>query len=226
SLSILIRGCGFFLPYEAGAFRALQELSPDLMKSASRIYGASSGSVVATFALCGCDIGKSYALPFTLNEIKLFTIDALKSLFWWLFPGQKLIKTLRDVLNHFLPPNAHQLVSGRLHVIITRVQDWRSIVVSEFASREDLIQALICSCFVPVWFGLLPPMYHGVRYIDGEIGMWCANFVSRSTITISAFTGEYDICPREGPAAFFTFHISDCTLQISKRNISRFQRIL
>ncbi|NXC72700.1 PLPL1 protein, partial [Anhinga anhinga] len=226
SFSILIRGCGFFLPYEFGAFRALQELSPDLMKSASRIYGASSGSLVATFALCGCDAGKSYALPFILNDIKLATLNALKSSFWSLFRGQKLIKILRDLLNCFLPPNAHQLVSGKLHVIITRVSDWRSIVVSEFASKEDLIQALICSCFVPVYFGLLPPVYHGVRYVDGEIGMWCANFVSRNTITISAFAGEYDICPREGPAAFFTFHISDCSLQISKRNICRFQHIL
>ncbi|XP_035756027.1 patatin-like phospholipase domain-containing protein 1 [Egretta garzetta] len=130
------------------------------------------------------------------------------------------------MLNKDLPTNAHQLVSGKLHVILTRVHDWRSVMVSEFASREDLIQALICSCFVPLCFGFLPPRYHGVRYIDGEFSMWQANFVSRATITVSAFTGEYDICPKDGPAAFFALQLSDCILHISKRNVCRLHYVL
>ncbi|XP_009890050.1 PREDICTED: patatin-like phospholipase domain-containing protein 1 [Charadrius vociferus] len=178
--SILFRGCSFLILYEAGVLAALRELSPDILKSASRIYGASSGSVVATLALCECDIGKA-------------------------------IKLLKEVLNKYLPTNAHQLVSGKLHVILTRLRDWKCVLVSEFASREDLIQAITCSCFIPVYFGLLPPTYHGVRYVDGELCMWRANFVSRTTITVSAFAGEYDICPKDCPAAFFTFQLSDCT---------------
>ncbi|XP_053819707.1 omega-hydroxyceramide transacylase-like [Vidua chalybeata] len=55
--------------------------------------------------------------------------------------------------------------------------------------------------------------------------MWKADFVSRTTITISAFAGEYDICPKDGPAAFLTFQLSDCILQISKMNICRLQHI-
>ncbi|NXW35076.1 PLPL1 protein, partial [Phaetusa simplex] len=203
--SILFRGCSFLLLYEAGVFAALRDLSPDILKSASRIYGASSGSIVATLGLCECDIGKGFELLF--------------------IPCLKRLNILKDLLNKYLPPNAHQLVSGKLHVILTRVYDWRSVAVSEFASREDLIQAIMCSCFVPVCFGILPPMYHGVRYVDGELGMWRANFVSRTTITVSGFAGEYDIGPRDGPAAFFTFQLSDCILQISKRNICRLQYI-
>lgn len=65
-LSILFRGCSSMIIYEAGVLAALRELSPDILKSASRIYGASSGSVVATLALCECDIGKGYALLFIL----------------------------------------------------------------------------------------------------------------------------------------------------------------
>ncbi|NWH21145.1 PLPL1 protein, partial [Grus americana] len=211
--SILFRGCSFLLAYEAGVVAALQELSPDILKSASKIYGASSGSVVATVALCECDIGKGYALSFIL---------CLKRSNVWKF---WILRVLKNILNKHLPENAHQLVSGKLHIILTRLHDWRSVLVSEFASKEDLIQALVCSCFVPLYFGLLPPMYRGVRYIDGELGMWRANFVSRTTITVSAFAGEYDICPKDGPAAFFTFQLSDCILQISKRNIRRLQYI-
>ncbi|XP_075632067.1 omega-hydroxyceramide transacylase-like isoform X2 [Balearica regulorum gibbericeps] len=208
--SILFRGCSFLLSYEAGVLAALRELSPDILKSASKIYGASSGSVVATVAL---------------YDMKLSFFNALKTSFWGHLPGGKVLRILKNVLNKHLPENAHQLVSGKLHVILTRLHDWRSVVVSEFASREDLIQALVCSCFIPLYFGLLPPMYCGVRYIDGELSMWQANFVSRTTITVSAFAGEYDICPKDGPAAFFTFQLSDCILQISKRNIHRLQYI-
>ncbi|NXI95330.1 PLPL1 protein, partial [Psophia crepitans] len=211
--SILFRGCSFLLPYEAGVVAAFQELSPGMLKSASKIYGASSGSVVATVALCECDLGKGYALPFILSTEG----ECLEVL--------EILKILKDMLNKYLPTNAHQLVSGKLHVILTRVRDWRSVVVSEFASREDLIQALICSCFVPLCFGLLPPTYCGVRYVDGELGMWRANFVSRTTITVSAFAGEYDICPKDSPAAFLTFQLSDCILYISKKNIHRLQYI-
>ncbi|NXW98435.1 PLPL1 protein, partial [Larus smithsonianus] len=210
--SILFRGCSFLLLYEAGVFAALRDLSPDILKSASRIYGASSGSIVATLGLCECDIGKGFELLFIL---------CLKRLNVWKFRSCKR----SDLLNKYLPPNAHQLVSGKLHVILTRVYDWRSVTVSEFSSREDLIQAIMCSCFVPVCFGILPPTYHGVRYVDGELGMWRANFVSRTTITVSGFAGEYDICPRDGPSAFFTFQLSDCILQISKRNICRLQYV-
>ncbi|XP_009469842.1 PREDICTED: patatin-like phospholipase domain-containing protein 1 [Nipponia nippon] len=178
--SILFRGCSFLAPYEAGVSAALQELSPEILKSASRIYGASSGSVIATLTLCESGIGK-------------------------------IFQDTKDLLNKHLPTNAHELVSGKLHVILTRVRDWRNVVVSEFASREELIQALLCSCFVPLCFGFLPPTYRGVWYIDGELAMWRANFVSRTTITISPFAGEYDICPRDGSAAFFTLQLSDCS---------------
>ncbi|NWX79909.1 PLPL1 protein, partial [Alca torda] len=223
-LSILFRGCSCLLLYEAGVFAALRDLSPDILKSASRIYGASSGSIVATLGLCECDIGKGFELLFILR--KYYTKASCQ--FSPLSPKNfkiKILKIVKDLLNKHLPPNAHQLVSGKLHIILTRVYDWRSVTVSEFASREDLIQAITCSCFVPLWFGILPPTYHGVRYVDGELGMWRADFVSRTTITVSAFSGEYDICPKDGPAGFFTFQLSDCILQISKRNICRLQYI-
>lgn len=66
--SILFKGCSFLIVYEAGVLAAFQKLSPDILKSASRIYGASSGSIIATLGLCECDAGKGYALPFTLSE--------------------------------------------------------------------------------------------------------------------------------------------------------------
>ncbi|KAJ7400001.1 hypothetical protein BTVI_109285 [Pitangus sulphuratus] len=170
-----------------------QELSPGILESASRIYGSSSGSIVATAGLCGCDV----------DELKNTFLSLLTTSFWGLVPGKRILKILRYGLEKHLPPNAHQLVSGKLHIVLTRVHDWKSVTVSEFASKEDLIQ----------------------RYVDGELAMWRADFVSQTTITVSAFAGEYDICPRDGAAAFFNFQLSDCTLQISTRNLCRLQHI-
>ncbi|NXC91850.1 PLPL1 protein, partial [Cercotrichas coryphoeus] len=208
--SLLFRGVSFSIPYEVGVLAALQNLSPDILKSASRIYGSSSGSIVATAGLCGCDVGKGCRFLFILCLKRWNSLGILE-----------VLRLLRHVLNKFLPPNAHELVSGKLHIILTRLHDWRSVTVSEFASREELIQAVVCSCFIPLYFGLSPPTFRGVRYLDGELAMWRADFVSRSTITVSAFAGEYDICPKDGPAAFLTFQLSDSILQISKMNMCR-----
>lgn len=59
--------------------------------------------------------------------------------------GGRILPIIRNTLNNFLPLNAHQLVSGKLHIILTRVRDCRNVVVSEFASREDLIQVRAAS---------------------------------------------------------------------------------
>lgn len=64
--SILFRGGSFMVTYQTGVLSALQDLSPDIMKSAHRIYGASSGSIIATVGLCGCDVGKGYTFLFIL----------------------------------------------------------------------------------------------------------------------------------------------------------------
>ncbi|NXP29720.1 PLPL1 protein, partial [Scytalopus superciliaris] len=221
--SILFRGCSFLTIYEAGVFSALKELCPDILKNASKIYGSSSGSIVTTAGLCGCDPGKHWALLFILrtNRRKCYTKTSCQ--FSPISP--QILKNLKFVLDKYLPPNAHELVSGKLHIVLTRVHDWKCVTVSEFASKEDLIQAVLCSCYIPVYFGFIPPTYQGVRYVDGELAMWKADFVTRSTITVSAFAGEYDICPKDGPAAFFNFQLSDCILQISKRNLCRLQHI-
>ncbi|NXB86674.1 PLPL1 protein, partial [Vidua chalybeata] len=214
--SILFRGCSFMILYQAGVLSALRDLSPDIMKSAHRIYGGSSGSILATVGLCGCDLGKGYRFLFIL---KCYTKASCPFSPIWVH------RLLRETLDKFLPPNAHELVSGKLHIILTRLHDWRCVTVSEFASKEELIQAVMCSCFLPLYFGIFPPTFRGVRYVDGELAMWKADFVSRTTITISGFAGEYDICPKDGPAAFLTFQLSDCILQISKMNICRLQHI-
>lgn len=57
-----------------------------------------------------------------------------------LHPTFNLVKVLRSGLNRDLPSDAHVLASGRLCVSLTRVSDGENVLVSEFGSKEELIQ--------------------------------------------------------------------------------------
>ena len=57
-----------------------------------------------------------------------------------LHPSFNVVKYLRDGLNAFLPPNAHELASGRLFISLTRVSDQQNVLVNQFETKEDLIQ--------------------------------------------------------------------------------------
>lgn len=61
--------------------------------------------------------------------------------------AEKKSKTLLDLVNtvkksfqKILPENAHEIASGRLHISLTRVSDFKNIIVSEYTSKEDLIE--------------------------------------------------------------------------------------
>ena len=44
------------------------------------------------------------------------------------------------ILNKLLPPNAYEMVSGRVTVFVTQLFPWQGVGVSEFRSNEDLSQ--------------------------------------------------------------------------------------
>lgn len=58
-------------------------------------------------------------------------------------------KILMDKVKKYVPADAHLKVNGRLHLSLTRIYDGKNIIVSQFNSREDLIDALACAFFIP-----------------------------------------------------------------------------
>lgn len=103
---------------------------------------------------------------------------------------------LLDGLVRYLPEDAHLRVNGKLHISLTRVYDGKNVIVSQFNSRRDLLDALMCACFIPVFSGVLPPKFHGVRYMDGAFSDNLPT-LDDNTVTVSPFCGESDICPRD-----------------------------
>lgn len=120
-------------------------------------------------------------------------------------PSFNIQTCLLEGLQKFLPPDAHERVNGRLHVSLTRSYDGKNIIVSQFNSREDLLQALLCACFIPGFSGILPPRFQGIRYMDGAFSDNLP-VLDENTVTVSPFCGESDICPRDQSAQLF--HVS------------------
>lgn len=57
-----------------------------------------------------------------------------------LHPASRLLRLLRDLLLEKLPDDAHLRASGRLCVSLTRLADGQNVLVSQFESREELVQ--------------------------------------------------------------------------------------
>ncbi|CAG2201824.1 SPG21 [Mytilus edulis] len=57
-----------------------------------------------------------------------------------LHPSFNIVKILRDALNVVLPEDAHTIASGKLFISLTRVSDRKAVLVSQYDSKEELIQ--------------------------------------------------------------------------------------
>lgn len=55
-------------------------------------------------------------------------------------PSFSIQNLLLEGMQKYIPHDAHKIVSGKLHISLTRVYDGNNVIVSEFPTREDLLQ--------------------------------------------------------------------------------------
>ncbi|XP_030626173.1 patatin-like phospholipase domain containing 3 [Chanos chanos] len=213
-------GCGFLGIYHVGVASCLLEQAPYLIHKATRIYGASAGALTASMLTSQASLEKC------CKDVIELTKEARKRNLGPLHPSFNLVKVLRTGLQRDLPQNAHTLASGRLCVSLTRVSDGENVLVSDFDSKDELIQALICSCFIPVYCGLIPPAFRGVRYVDGGISDNLPQSELKNTITISPFSGESDICPKDNSTSFHELRFTNTSIQVNLGNMYRLSKAL
>ncbi|TNM91722.1 hypothetical protein fugu_020102 [Takifugu bimaculatus] len=213
-------GCGFLGIYHIGVASCLLEKAPYLVKGATRLYGASAGALTASV------LASQAALTKCCEDVIEVAKEARKRNLGPLHPSFNLVKVLKTGLNRDLPSDAHILASGRLCVSLTRVSDGENVLVSDFSSKEELIQALVCSCFIPIYCGLIPPAFRGVRYVDGGISDNLPQSELKNTITISPFSGESDICPRDSSTSFHELRFTNTSIQINLGNMYRLSQAL
>ncbi|XP_049436924.1 patatin-like phospholipase domain-containing protein 2 [Epinephelus fuscoguttatus] len=149
------------------------------------------------------------------KQLKAFTLGPFN-------PSINVFHWLECLLHKHLPSNAHQLANGRLSVSMTRMSDGKHIFMSEFQSKEDVVQALLCSCFVPMYCGVLPPSFRGVYYVDGGFSNMqpVLSVPYSQTLTVSPFSGETDICPADTPC-MWDMVVSGSTLKGNMANSFR-----
>jgi len=87
---------------------------------------------------CLCCVGE--CTTFTLN----LALQARSRALGPLSPSFELVNNLRQALDKYLPDNAHEMASGRLHISLTRVSDKRNLLVSQYSDKNDLIDVSQC----------------------------------------------------------------------------------
>ncbi|XP_061630072.1 patatin-like phospholipase domain-containing protein 2 [Phyllopteryx taeniolatus] len=213
--SISFAGCGFMGIYYVGACSCILERFPCLIRNASKIYGASAGALMAASLTTGVP------LETCCTDLMYMAKEARKHKLGPLHPSYNLLQLVKDSLLAALPPDAHLRASGKLCISLTRVSDGKNVLVSDFDSREELVQALLCSCFVPFYCGIIPPTYRGVHYVDGAVSDNLPSCHQNSTITVSAYAGESDLCPRVNTPSFHQVRFNNVSIQVNSENMYR-----
>ncbi|KJH45810.1 phospholipase, patatin family [Dictyocaulus viviparus] len=212
-MNLSFSGCGFLCVYHAGVAAAIKEYAPFLMEN--RISGASAGAIVAACLVTNVCLSKA-----TSTILKVVSQARSRSL-GPLHPEFNLLDLVREEISHQLPPGSYKRCNGRLQISLTRWKDSKNIVISDFNSDEELIDAIICSCYIPVFCGNTPPSFRGEMYIDGGFTDNQPSFDDH-TITVSPFSGESDICPVDWHNdGLFGLSFSRTSIRFSSLNLYR-----
>ncbi|XP_063099959.1 1-acylglycerol-3-phosphate O-acyltransferase PNPLA3 isoform X2 [Cavia porcellus] len=143
-----------------------------------------------------------------------------------LHPYCNLSSILQEGLQEILPDNVHQLISGRICISLTRVSDGQNVLVSDFQSKQEVLDALLCSCFIPFFCGLIPPTFRGVRYVDGGVSNNLPVLDSQTTITVSPYYGECDICPKIKSTNFMQVTAGNLSFRLCLGNLYLLSRTM
>ncbi|XP_055902682.1 1-acylglycerol-3-phosphate O-acyltransferase Pnpla3 [Eupeodes corollae] len=216
-MNLSFAGCGFLGIYHVGVSVCFKKYAPHLLLD--KIGGASAGALSACCLLCDLPLGSMTSDFFRIvNEARRHSLGPFS-------PSFNIQTCLFEGLQKHLPEDAHKRVSGRLHISVTRVYDGKNVIISEFNSREEVLDAILCACFIPGFSGFLPPKFRGVRYMDGAFSDNLP-ILDENTITVSPFCGESDICPRDQSSQLFHLNWANTSIEISRQNMNRFVRIL
>ncbi|XP_069496071.1 patatin-like phospholipase domain-containing protein 4 isoform X1 [Ambystoma mexicanum] len=220
-LSLSFAGCGFLGIYHLGAATALCRHGKSLLGVVKAFAGASAGSLVAAVLATA---------PEKIEECTQFTYKFSEEVrnqhFGAVTPGYDFMNTLRGGIESFLPPNAHEIAQNRLYISITNTKSKENYLVSNFASRDDLIKLLLASSYVPLYAGIRAVEYKGEKWFDGGFTNNLPILPFGRTVTISPFCGRLDICPRDKGLMDLYLTIAKQDVMMSMANLYRLNQAL
>lgn len=157
---LIFPGGGLFFYWQAGVISHLKEEGYDLSKA--HLSGASAGALSATLAATGVDFYEATELALSLSEEAGVWDRPLGLQGIW----GDMIHTWLDEL---LPHDANEMVSEKLHILVTPVPSFGKQKINKFDTRDDLIHANMASVHLP-WFlnGNWTRDFRGQAVIDGS----------------------------------------------------------
>ncbi|XP_031492808.1 uncharacterized protein LOC116259233 [Nymphaea colorata] len=190
---------GLLFPYHLGVAQFL--LEKGYIRENTPLAGSSAGAIVCAVIASGNTMEdalkatKMLAEDCRLNGTAFrLGVTALLSLTLMLFKFvtemQNCIKAvLRNILENFLPDDVHKKSNGRIRVGVTQVFGRpRGLLVDQFDSRKDLIDAVITSSFIPGYIAPRPvTMYRNRICIDGGLTLFMPPTSATNTVRVCAF---------------------------------------
>nr|CAH8839326.1 unnamed protein product [Trichobilharzia regenti] len=182
-------GCGFLGLYHVGVCCCIKQFAPQLYQN-KPVSGTSAGAIAAACLICELDMNMcvQYFCKIVENA-KWYTLGPFD-------PRFKVNEHLREGLSKILPSDAHVLCSNRLSISLTCFATRKNIIVRQFKDKDELIKALLCSAYIPIFSGFVPLSFRGQLVVDGGLSDNLLN-INQQTIRVSPFAGDADICPLE-----------------------------
>jgi hypothetical protein len=134
---VVMPGCGLHAYHWIGHALALRVLERRGAMRVRRIYGGSSGAVLAVLYACGVGF----------DEWRTHYDETRRRL----AAGEWLADIYRDVLTRVLPDDAHEQCAGRVLVALTELGAFvpRHAMVTTFATRDELLDCVYAATLIP-----------------------------------------------------------------------------
>lgn len=167
---------GLLFPYHLGVAKFLIEKG--YIKETTPLAGSSAGAIVCAV------IASGRSMQDALQDTKVLAEDCrLRG------TAFRLGAVLRGILDKALPDDIHIRCNGLVRVAVTQII-WRprGLLIDQFDSKEDLIDALITSSFIPGYLAPRPAtVFRNRLCIDGGLTLFMPPTSAPQTVRVCAF---------------------------------------
>ncbi|EJW77847.1 hypothetical protein WUBG_11244, partial [Wuchereria bancrofti] len=154
-VALSFSGCGFLGVYHFGVLKELNRDGKALMKRVKRCAGASAGALAAalwTFQPDNAEKG--------FNDVIKMATEIISLRFGVLSPNFALHKSLQKIVDLYIPEDISN-AQDKLCISLTDQKKNVNRLISQFTSRNYLIDCLLASCYIPFYSGSSPPVIDG-----------------------------------------------------------------
>ncbi len=179
-VDIIVSGGGLRAVYAYGVMYYLLQMKRSGCVRFGCFYGASAGAICSV--LMAADVDPDVAI----SHIDKMYEEARKH-------GYPLSELARRILRRVLPSDAHVRCTGRTYITLRHFPDnWfkslTPVVVSNFDSVDDLIDATVASCSAPfATTQEMGVMYRGQRVMDGMFPHLTDDFGDRRALYVDLY---------------------------------------